>query len=38
MQAYLDAQELSAMLAAGQDGAEGVSAFLEGRVALYADK
>jgi enoyl-CoA hydratase/carnithine racemase len=37
-EAYLDAQELSGMLTAGEDGAEGVKAFLEGRAARLADR
>ena len=38
MEAYLDAQLLSGMLTAGEDGAEGVKAFLEGRAARIADR
>lgn len=38
IEAYLDAQGLSAMLTAGEDGAEGVTAFLEGRAARIADR
>ena len=37
MEAYLDAQALSAELAAGRDGSEGVRAFLEGRAPLLVD-
>lgn len=36
--AYLDAQELSGMLTSGEDGSEGVTAFLEGRDARIADR
>lgn len=36
-QAYLDAQALSAQLTAGNDGAEGVQAFLAGRAPSYRD-
>lgn len=36
-QAYLDAQALSASLTAGNDGAEGVRAFLDGRPPDYRD-
>lgn len=36
-QAYLDAQALSAQLTAGNDGAEGVQAFLDGRTPSYRD-
>lgn len=38
MDAYLDAQALSAELVAGSDGAEGVRAFLEHRRATYRDE
>ena len=38
MEAYLDAQELSGLLTAGEDGAEGVKAFLAGRAARIADR
>lgn len=38
MEAYLDAQAHSGMLTAGEDGAEGVNAFLEGRAARIADQ
>ena len=37
-EAYLDAQQLSAILTDGRDGEEGVRAFLEGRRADYQDK
>ena len=36
--AYLDAQRLSAELTAGADGADGVAAFLDKRPAAYRDK
>lgn len=36
-QAYLDAQALSAQLTAGNDGAEGIRAFLDGRAPSYRD-
>ena len=36
--AYLDAQRFSAALTAGDDGAEGVAAFLDKRPAAYRDK
>lgn len=36
-QAYLDAQALSAQLTTGDDGAEGVRAFLDGRTPSYRD-
>lgn len=38
MDAYLDAQALSALMAAGADGGEGVRAFLEHRAPQYLDK
>ena len=38
MDAYLDAQALSARMAAGTDGGEGVRAFLEHRAPKYLDK
>lgn len=38
MEAYLDAQVLSAQLVAGGDSGEGVSAFLEHRAPKYQDK
>ena len=38
MEAYLDAQAQSGLLTAGEDGAEGVNAFLEGRAARIADQ
>ena len=38
MDAYLDAQAQSGVLTAGEDGAEGVNAFLEGRSARIADQ
>lgn len=38
MDAYLDAQALSARMAAGADGGEGVRAFLEHRAPQYLDK
>ncbi len=38
MEAYLDAQQLSGMLTAGEDGAEGVKAFLEGRAPRVSDR
>ena len=38
MEAYLDAQALSANLAAGSDGGEGVRAFLEHRRPSYTDR
>lgn len=38
MDAYLDAQALSARMAAGSDGGEGVRAFLEHRAPQYRDK
>jgi enoyl-CoA hydratase/carnithine racemase len=38
MDAYLDAQALSARMAAGTDGGEGVRAFLEHRAPQYLDK
>jgi hypothetical protein len=37
-QAYLDAQALSGELTGGDDGAEGVNAFLEGRPAHFRDR
>jgi enoyl-CoA hydratase/carnithine racemase len=37
-QAYLDAQAMTAELTSGQDGAEGVNAFLGGRDARYQDR
>lgn len=38
MEAYLDAQALSAELAAGRDSGEGVRAFLEGRNPRFTDR
>ena len=38
MEAYLDAQALSADLVASADSGEGVRAFLEGRAAEYRDR
>ncbi|MES2492610.1 MAG: enoyl-CoA hydratase/isomerase family protein [Pseudomonadota bacterium] len=38
MEAYLDAQALSAQLVASADSGEGVAAFLEGRDAVYKDR
>ncbi|MGD9663275.1 MAG: enoyl-CoA hydratase/isomerase family protein [Porticoccaceae bacterium] len=38
MEAYLDAQALSANLVAGADAGEGVQAFLDGRKPQYSDK
>lgn len=38
VEAYLDAQAISAKLAAGSDGGEGVRAFLEHRRPFYTDR